>query len=104
VFDPSKLSEMMAQAQQMQQRMQDDLKKKAVEGAAGGGMVKVSVNGMFEVLSVKIDPAVVDKADVSLLEDLVRAAFSQALVRVEEARAEGARALAGSMGIPGGMF
>lgn len=104
MFDPSKLAEMMAQAQQMQQRMQDDLKKKAVEGAAGGGMVKVSVNGMFEVLSVKIDPAVVDKADVSLLEDLVRAAFSQALARVEEARVEGARSLAGSMGIPGGMF
>lgn len=104
MFDPSKLSEMMAQAQQMQQRMQDELKTKSVEGAAGGGMVKVTVNGMFEVTSVKIDPTVVDKADVGLLEDLVKAAVSQALARVEEARLENAKAMAGSMGLPPGMF
>ena len=104
MFDPSKLSEMMAQAQQMQQRMQEELKKKIVEGAAGGGMVKVSVNGMFEVTSVKIDPTVVDRADVGLLEDLVKAAVSQALARVEEARMENARAMAGNMGLPGGLF
>lgn len=104
MFDPSKLSEMMAQAQQMQQRMQEELKSKSVEGAAGGGMVKVTVNGLFEVTSVKIDPTVVDKADVALLEDLVKAAVSQALARVEEARLENARQMAGGMGLPGGLF
>jgi DNA-binding YbaB/EbfC family protein len=104
MFDPSKLSEMMAQAQQMQQRLQDELKVKVLEGQAGGGMVKVEVNGMFEVTKVTIDKKVVDPSDVSLLEDLVRAAMSQALARVEEARMENARAMAGGMGLPQGLF
>ena len=104
MFDPSKLSEMMAQAQQMQQKLQDELKVKVLEGQAGGGMVKVKVNGMFEVTSVSIDKKVVDPNDVTLLEDLVRAAVTQALARVEEARMENARMMAGNMGLPGGLF
>ncbi len=104
MFDPSKLNEMMQQAQQMQSKMQADLQKRVVEGAAGGGMVKVTVNGLYEVTSVKIDPAVVDAKDTAMLEDLVRAAFSQALARVEEARVDNARQMAGAMGIPGGLF
>ena len=104
MFDPSKLSEMMAQAQQMQQKLQDELKVKVLEGQAGGGMVKVEVNGMFEVTKVTIDKKVVNPTDVTLLEDLVRAAVSQALARVEEARMDNARAMAGNMGLPGGLF
>ncbi len=104
MFDPSKLGEMMAQAQQMQQRLQDELKVKVLEGQAGGGMVKIEVNGMFEVTKVTIDKKVVDPDDVTLLEDLVRAAVTQALARVEEARMENARAMAGNMGLPGGLF
>jgi DNA-binding YbaB/EbfC family protein len=104
MFDPSKLSEMMQQAQQMQSKMQADLKHQVVEGQAGGGMVKVAVNGLYEVTAVKIDPAVVDPKDCALLEDLVRAAFGQALARVEEARMDNARRMAGAMGIPGGLF
>lgn len=104
MFDPSKLGEMMQQAQQMQERMQADLKAKVSEGAAGGGMVKVQVNGLYDVVSVKIDKAAIDPSDPSLLEDLVRAAFGQALARVEEARMENARSMAGAMGLPGGMF
>jgi DNA-binding YbaB/EbfC family protein len=104
MFDPSKLSEMMQQAQQMQERMQQELKQKVVEGQAGGGMVKVQLNGLYEVQKVGIDKAAVDVNDLSLLEDLVRAAFTQALARVEEARVENARGMAGAMGLPGGMF
>jgi DNA-binding YbaB/EbfC family protein len=104
MFDPSKLGEMMQQAQQMQERMQAELKTKVSEGAAGGGMVKVQVNGLYDVVSVKIDKAAIDPSDPSLLEDLVRAAFGQALARVEEARMENARGMAGAMGLPGGMF
>jgi DNA-binding YbaB/EbfC family protein len=104
VFDPSKLSEMMQQAQQMQSKMQADLKGQTVEGQAGGGMVRVTVNGVYEVTAVKIDPAVVDPKDCALLEDLVRAAVGQALARVEEARLDNARRMAGAMGIPGGLF
>ncbi len=104
MFDPSKLTEMMQQAQEMQERMQQELRTKTVEGSAGGGMVKVTVNGMYEVQSVSIDKAAIDPSDPTLLEDLVRAAVSQALARVEESRMENARSMAGSMGLPGGMF
>jgi hypothetical protein len=104
MFDPSKLTEMMQQAQQMQERMQQELKQKVVEGQAGGGMVKVQLNGLYEVTRVGIDKAAVDVNDLTLLEDLVRAAFTQALARVEEVRTDNARNMAGAMGLPGGMF
>ena len=104
MFDPSKLSEMMQQAQQMQERMQRDLSDKTVEGQAGGGMVKVAVNGLYEVTKVSIDKRVIDPADPTMLEDLVRAAVGQALGRVEALRMENARSMAGAMGLPGGMF
>jgi hypothetical protein len=104
MFDPSKLHEMMQQAQQMQSKMQAELQQRVVEGQAGGGMVKVALNGLYQVTTVTIDPAVVDAKDTAMLEDLVRAAFSQALARVEEARVDHARQMAGAMGIPGGLF
>ena len=98
------IQKLMKQAQQMQDKMQLELKDKLADGQAGGGMVKVQINGLYEVTSVKIDKAAIDPNDVTLLEDLVRAAFGQALARVEEARMENARTMAGAMGIPGGMF
>lgn len=104
MIDPSRLQEMMREAQRLQERMQQELKAKLVEGQSGGGMVKVTLNGLLEVQSVKIDKAAVDANDVSLLEDLVRAALTQAIQRAEEARLEHTRSLAGNLGLPGGMF
>jgi hypothetical protein len=104
MIDPSQLGEMMRNAQEMQQKMQDELRARTVEGQAGGGMVKVTMNGLYEVSSVKIEPAVINKDDASLLEDLVRAAIHAAVARVEEARMEQARGMAGQLGIPQGMF
>lgn len=101
MMDPTKLAEMMRQAQQMQERMQAELAQKVVTGEAGGGMVKVVVNGMLEVKSVKIDVAAIDPKDPTLLEDLVRAAVSQAISAAEEARLEHTRAMAGNLGLPG---
>ena len=101
MMDPSKLAEMMRQAQQMQERMQQELAQKIVTGESGGGMVKVVVNGMLEVKSVKIDVAVIDPKDPTLLEDLVRAAVSQAISAAEEARLEQGRSMAGNLGLPG---
>jgi nucleoid-associated protein EbfC len=101
VIDPEKLQQMMQQAQSMQQRMQESLAAQQVEGQAGGGMVSLTMNGAYEVVSLTIDPAVVDKADVSMLEDLVRAALNDATSRVEEVRLDQARNMAGQMGIPG---
>ena len=104
MIDPSKLTEMMQQAQQMQSKMQEALTRERVEGSAGGGMVTVTLNGAFECLAVKVDPTVVDKDDVSMLEDLMRAAINDAAVRVEEVRGQQARSMAGGLGLPDGIL
>lgn len=103
-FDPSKLAQIMGQAQQMHQQMLNDLEESQVEGQAGGGMVRIQMNGAFQVTGIAIDKTVVDPAEVSLLEDLVRAAVNDATRRVEEVRMEKARNVAGGLGIPPGMF
>ncbi len=75
------IAKMMKQAQQMQAKMQSaqaDLAQKTVEATAGGGKVTVTANGGGDVLSVKIDPSVVDPEDVEMLEDLVLSGVKQA--------------------------
>ena len=105
MIDPSKLAEMMQKAQQMQEQLQQELATKCVVGEAGGGMVRVTLNGMLEVKSVKIEKAAIDPSDPTLLEDLVRAAVGQAITQAEEARVEHTRQMAGvlggGLGIPG---
>jgi hypothetical protein len=81
------LSKLLKQAQQMQAQVskaQEQLKNAEVEGAAGGGMVKVRMNGSQELLSVTIDKQAVDPSDVEMLEDLVMAAFKNAQEKVAE--------------------
>ena len=73
--------DMVKQAQKLQKQMlelQEELSKKTVEGSAGGGMVKVIANGRQDILSIKIDPEVVDPEDVELLEDLIVAGIANA--------------------------
>ncbi len=98
------LSKMLKQLQQTQSKMmevQEELAAKSVEGSAGGGMIKVVINGRHEVLSVKIDPTVVDTEDVEMLEDLVTAAVNDAHARVDEMiRSEMGR-VAGGFPMPG---
>jgi DNA-binding YbaB/EbfC family protein len=98
------LGKMMKQLQQTQARMaqlQEELAARSVEVTAGGGMIKVVANGRNEILSIKIDPQVIDPNDVEMLEDLVTAAVNEARNRVEEmTRSEMAR-VAGGLGIPG---
>jgi DNA-binding YbaB/EbfC family protein len=75
------VGDMVTQAQKLQKQMlelQEELSKKTVEGSAGGGMVKVIANGRQEILSMKIDPEVVDPEDIELLEDLIVAAIANA--------------------------
>ena len=103
-FDPSKLAEMVGQAQQMQQQMVADLANATVEGQAGGGMVTIKMNGNHETTGVSIDKTAIDPDDPSLLEDLVRAAVNDASRRVEELRVEKARGVAGGLGLPSSMF
>jgi nucleoid-associated protein EbfC len=76
---------MMKQAQQMQERLQQQMTELRVEGNAGGGMVAVVVNGAKQLQSLKIDPEVVSKDDVEMLQDLIVAAINDAHRKAEEA-------------------
>jgi len=98
------LNQMLKQLQEAQTRMQqvqEELATKEVEASAGGGMVRVKMNGRHEVVSLKIDPQVVDPADVEMLEDLVRAALGDARARVEELVREEMSRVAGGLALPG---
>ncbi|GLI35347.1 YbaB/EbfC family nucleoid-associated protein [Desulforhabdus amnigena] len=82
-------------------KMQEELAAKTVEASAGGGMVTVVVNGRQEVVSLKIDPQVVDPQDVEMLEDLVVAAVNDGLRKSQEMAAGEMGKLAGGLNIPG---
>jgi nucleoid-associated protein EbfC len=82
------IQEMMKQAQQMQERLQREMAGVRVEGNAGGGMVTVRVNGAKQVQSITIDPEVVSKEDVGMLQDLIVAAINDAQRKADEAMAE----------------
>jgi DNA-binding YbaB/EbfC family protein len=79
------IQQMMKQAQQMQERLQKQLTELRVEGNAGGGMVTVVVNGAKQVQSLTIDPEVVSKEDVGMLQDLIMAALNDAHRKADEA-------------------
>lgn len=104
MIDPHKLAQMMQQAQTMQADMQTALTSKVVEGKAGGGMVSLKMDGSYTVIALKIEPQVVDPKDIGMLEDLIRAAFNDAVVRIDEFRMEQARSMAGQLGMPPGTF
>ena len=101
---PSNMQSMIKQAQKMQEDMaekQAELEEKEYDVAAGGGVVNVKINGKKEILSVKIDPEVVDHDDVETLEDLIVAAVNEAIKKVEAISAEEMQKITGSMSIPG---
>jgi DNA-binding YbaB/EbfC family protein len=78
------IQEMMKQAQQMQERLQKQMTELRVDGNAGGGMVTVTINGAKQLLSIKIDPEVVSKDDVGMLQDLIVAAINDAQRKADE--------------------
>jgi len=79
------IQQMMKQAQQMQERLQQQMADLRVEGNAGGGMVTVVINGAKQVQSITIDPEAVSKDDVEMLQDLIVAAFHDAHRKADEA-------------------
>ena len=104
---PSNMQSMIKQAQKMQEGMaekQAELEEREYDVAAGGGVVNVKINGKKEILSVKIDPEVVDPDDVETLEDLIVAAVNEAIKKVEEISANEMQKITGSMNLPAGMF
>ncbi|MCK4302310.1 MAG: YbaB/EbfC family nucleoid-associated protein [candidate division Zixibacteria bacterium] len=98
------IGNMMKQVQQMQAKMdkiQAELEKTEVEGSSGGGMIKVVANGKQEILSVTIDPEVVDKDEIEMLQDLIVAAISQARQKAQELQTDKMGELTGGLNIPG---
>ena len=82
------IQQMMKQAQQMQENLQKQMAELKVEGNAGGGMVTVVMNGSKQVQSLKIDPEVVSKDDVEMLQDLIVAAINDAQRKADEEMAQ----------------
>lgn len=93
--------EMMRQAKELQQRLQAQMADLRVESSAGGGMVTVVLNGQKQILSVKIDPTVVSKDDVEMLQDLVAAAVNDANRKVDDELKRSLGGLMGGLSIPG---
>jgi hypothetical protein len=94
----------MKEAQKLQQQMekiQAEVARKKVEATAGGGMVTVEANGKQELVSIKIDPEVVSRDDVQMLEDLVLAASNEALRKSREMMQQELGKLTGGLRIPG---
>jgi hypothetical protein len=92
---------MMQQAKQMQEQMQKQMAELRVEATAGGGMVTVVVSGAKQLISIKIDPEVVSKDDVEMLQDLIVAALNDANRKVDEQLGQSMSGLMGGLKIPG---
>lgn len=98
------MNNMMKQVQKMQQdmaKLQEELEEREVEATAGGGAVKVVASGKKTILSIKIDPEVIDEDDIEMLEDLVLAAVNEAIVKAEDMVNSEMGKITGGMNIPG---
>ncbi len=98
------ITQIMKQAQQMQQKMaemQSKMEMLEVLGAAGAGMVQVTISGKNELKALKIDPSLVDPNEVEVLEDLIIAAFNDAKSKLDAKTAEEMSSVTGGMNIPG---
>lgn len=101
------MQQMMKQARKMQEQMvamQEQLATKTVEASAGGGMVKVSVNGNMQLESVTIDPDALDPEDVEMLQDMIVAAANEAIRGMGDIANREMGAITGGMNIPGMPF
>ena len=83
-MNPQQVQQMMKQMQQMQDRLQKQMAELRVEATAGGGMVTVVINGSKQLQSIRIDPEVVSKDDVEMLQDLIVAAINDAQRKADE--------------------
>ena len=99
--NPRDLARQMQQMQARLAKIQEELGSETVEASVGGGMVSITMTGQQQVESVKIDPDAVDPEDVETLQDLMVAAFNEALKKSQELASTRLGALTGGMKIPG---
>lgn len=101
------MQQMMKQARKMQEQLaaaQENIAQSTVDASAGGGMVKVTVNGEMQITSLKIDPEALDPEDVEMLEDMITAALNEALRGVGDLANRQMGAITGGLNIPGMPF
>jgi hypothetical protein len=106
MINPLKISEMLSQANQVQEEMQRKLAQTVVEATSGGGAVTATMNGKKQLLKIRIDPSAVigltgDKPDVEMLEDLVVAAVNEAGRKADDAIQSSVQGMLGGLNLPG---
>ena len=97
----AELQKMMKAAQEFQEKIQKELAQMQVEGSSGGGMVAVTLDGHKNCLKIKLEPEVVSKEDVDMLQDLIVSAFREAAARVDEEVSRKMSGFTGGLKIPG---
>ena len=95
------LHKMMKQAKEMQDNLQRELAEMRITGSSGGGMVEVTLDGNRNLISIKIDPEVVSKEDVDMLQDLISAAFNDAGTKIDDELSQKLGAMGAGLKIPG---
>ena len=98
------LGNILKQAQQIHSKisqLQDEMAGKKVEASSGGGMVSIMMNGKQEVLSIRIDPEVVNREDIEMLQDLIVAAVNETIRKSQEMMTEEMKKATGGLSIPG---
>jgi len=103
-INPFEMLKSLGNIQERMGEIQERLARISVVGSAGGDMVQIELNGHMEVLRVKISPEAVDPSDLSLLQDLTRAALADALFKVKERIREEFASLTGGLNLPPGML
>lgn len=108
-MNPFKLQEMLGQAKQMQEQVQQKLAATVIEASSGGGAISVRMNGRKEVLKVTIDPSAVaslsgPSPDVEMLEDLIAAAMNEAGRRVDDVLKSTVQGMMGGLNLPPGLL
>ena len=103
MFPKGGMKGLMKQAQQMQKKMkdmEDELKSLRIKGSASGKLVEVEANGKKEIISIKIDPSILEE-DIEMVEDLILASIKQTYSNVDDEVGDKMRSIAGGMNIPG---
>ena len=99
--DLGNLQKMLKQAKEMQDKLQRELSELRLDGTSGGGMVSITLDGQKNLVAVRLDPEVISRDDVEMLQDLIVAAFNDAAAKVDEHLSQKLNVLGGGLKIPG---